>query len=1459
MMRIPRVKTYVSGAVPAVMPQRLQIPPLRFASVGMTRGEGLLSGKPATWMDRAMSRYFAKTAGPWRLAVRVPRVKASVSRAVSAAVVIMAMLFCARAHAACGSITSGMTTSQLQTAISACSSGQTAVFPAGSWTITSTITVPNGVTMTGPVVGYSPIHNQTAVLGLGSGFAGPMFFGSSGSASQIWEYLECNGNEPSPNGGQCFYFPAGVSNVTVQNNYVHGNQGNTSGEYWNAGLIYFDGSSSSAVDSNIVVKNNIVGKNSYGDCSNIMQNYTYAGLGGDGGYCVGLGIHNGMNGLTVTNNIFQFMEQGMKIFEEQGECVNCVIEANDYNNIHRISFETQANIGGSQPTSMTIAFNSIHDQYYPNFGSWGLSAANGCGSGCNTATSDNVIINNVQAASAGGGYTPGAIEIWGSNPGSSTTQNYNLIQGYWANPLDYSSPGGFVSNNNTLCISGTVVASSPPPVGTAGGVYFANETENPMPEGPATATGSSLTNMPTCVQTSVAPTISPASGNISGTVTVTFTNPGGGRDANTGIWYTTDGSTPIPGLGSAQFNASGGTIAVTSPATVKAVGMWGAYNQPTSYTAGYGYLPSAVVTATYTSGAQYYLSPTGSDSNSGLSTSAAWLSPNHAVNCGDTITAAAGTYSSGNFQSGKWGMVTCSAGNNVAWLKCATFDACKVTATASDAMWVDQSYWGVQGWENSTNSTTDGACFHAGPSRGSTIHHIIFANDVANGCMGGGFNAYKASNTASVDYLAYIGNIAYAAAAGSGACYSGLNIYEPIASDSNAGTHLFVTGNFSYANVDGNPCAGTAPTDGEGVNLDTFDWSQGSGTPYTQQAVAENNIAVFNGGRGVYTENNAAGSTHATIYFKYNTMYANNEQLAQGYCSGNGDLADYNALNVTAEYNLVQTDQATMCTSAQAKYAMAVSTVNASVVFDYNYANGVSGNNTSLFDGGGFAFGVHNVIGTNPGYANAANPGAPNCGGKTNVPNCMATMVANFTPGSGVSSYGYQIPSTTSITDPLYPAWLCSVVLPAGLVTPGCGGTAPALTGGYQGNNGSVNTLAVGAPKVQQIAYGTYSNSTTSTLPDTYGNTPVWSSSNGVVLQVTSSGQVSCLTAGPANSQVVSSPGGVNLNIWGWTCTGTPPPTLQSVTLATTGGVSSINYQGTNQILATCHYSDGTMTSCNSADSHGNAVASWASSATAYVTISATGVGTGTAIGSSNLTAVVAGITSSPALALAVTSSNTLVSAYLSGASSCVTGATLQFAARCHYTTGTDQDCTVTDIYGDAVTGWNSSNSSLVSVENVGRANPGLAACVAVGSASITATINNTLASSASTVTVSSPSVTLTAVSLATTGGVTGLFVGSTNQLNATCTYSDGSSDPCTSTDVHGNVASTWTSTTPGHASVNAASGLATGVAPGATTITAKAGTLTSPAIPLTVMAIPSGVYTITITGPVKITGTVQF
>jgi hypothetical protein len=123
-----------------------------------------------------------------------------------------------------------------------------------------------------------------------------------------------------------------------------------------------------------------------------------------------------------------------------------------------------------------------------------------------------------------------------------------------------------------------------------------NQTTNSNPAESGNTSSSTIAAV-----TSVAPTISPASGSFSGSQTVTFTNPGKNRDVNTGIWYTTDGSNPVPGAGTAQYAYSGGTIPISSTTTVKAVGMWGAPNQPTSYPAGYGYIPSSVVNAAYTS------------------------------------------------------------------------------------------------------------------------------------------------------------------------------------------------------------------------------------------------------------------------------------------------------------------------------------------------------------------------------------------------------------------------------------------------------------------------------------------------------------------------------------------------------------------------------------------------------------------------------------------------------------------------------------------------------------------------------------------------------------------------------------------------------------------------------------------------------------------------------------------
>jgi hypothetical protein len=77
----------------------------------------------------------------------------------------------------------------------------------------------------------------------------------------------------------CFYFPAGTSNLTFTYNHIFGNQANADNPNWYDRLVYFDGNAGSAVSNNDTVSWNIFGNPALGDCSNIMTNYTYPGLG----------------------------------------------------------------------------------------------------------------------------------------------------------------------------------------------------------------------------------------------------------------------------------------------------------------------------------------------------------------------------------------------------------------------------------------------------------------------------------------------------------------------------------------------------------------------------------------------------------------------------------------------------------------------------------------------------------------------------------------------------------------------------------------------------------------------------------------------------------------------------------------------------------------------------------------------------------------------------------------------------------------------------------------------------------------------------------------------------------------------------------------------------------------------------------------------------------------------------
>ncbi len=466
----------------------------------------------------------------------------------------------------------------------------------------------------------------------------------------------------------------------------------------------------------------------------------------------------------------------------------------------------------------------------------------------------------------------------------------------------------------------------------------------------------------------------------------------------------------------------------------------------------FGYLAAVVLFVSFTSPARattYYLSATGNDASSGLSVGSAWLTPKHNLTCGDVILAtASNAYSNGNFGAGSWGTVNCPGGDNVAWLKCVTFDACKILIPASNTqqagMSPSSSYWGIQGWEVSNLSTASNSlwCFGTFP-RLNSVHHIIFANNVANVCplasFGGGSNGIFGT-----DYLVIVGNISYRGGTSNTGCGSGIDVFSPVATDAAPGTHIFIAGNLSYAST--NPSASNC-WDGNGIILDTFDGHTTAGlSPYAQQTVVENNFSLANGGVGIQVEysspadynNPPSGAVYGAVYVRNNTMWGNG---LGSYAYGSPDCAEYRvfkASNTYATGNLAVTSQKSCygAWSANNAYVANVANSTDSVVGNWGYS--AWGYDDEMVGSNGFSYGS-NTFGVNPQLSNPQTPGAPSCSAYGSAPACMATVISNFAPKLlAAQGYGYQTPSSKSTYDPLFPQWVCNVNLPTGLVTMGC-------------------------------------------------------------------------------------------------------------------------------------------------------------------------------------------------------------------------------------------------------------------------------------------------------------------------------------------------------------------------------------------------------------------------------------
>ncbi len=329
----------------------------------------------------------------------------------------------------------------------------------------------------------------------------------------------------------------------------------------------------------------------------------------------------------------------------------------------------------------------------------------------------------------------------------------------------------------------------------------------------------------------------------------------------------------------------------------------------------------------YTCLKNYYVSTTGSDSNSGTSASSAWLTLQHANDvgrtAGDCVNVAPGTYAKGLLIS-YGGNASSSTGYVV--YRCSTMDACIVTDVHAgyqngSFVWktvpvtkppttAPGSYIMIDGFKMQAASETQfgqGVELWDGPQEGQSdatlsVHHVWILNSIIEGYGQSGLQMNDGEYFFVVHDTIYNNSHAGCAAQGSGISFAGLKAftnYQRVAWDSN-NPILGAIGTFNNAiewNVLYNNAVtqcgnskSTYDTDGNNIILDTLNNAGTTNVVYPGSVLVAFNVTYNAGGRGIH------------IFNSENITVANNScynSALDPYNSGTyrpciGDLNGYN-------------------------------------------------------------------------------------------------------------------------------------------------------------------------------------------------------------------------------------------------------------------------------------------------------------------------------------------------------------------------------------------------------------------------------------------------------------------------------------------------------------------------------------------------------------------------------------
>ena len=340
-------------------------------------------------------------------------------------------------------------------------------------------------------------------------------------------------------------------------------------------------------------------------------------------------------------------------------------------------------------------------------------------------------------------------------------------------------------------------------------------------------------------------------------------------------------------------------------------------------------------------------------------------------------------------------------------------------------------------------------------------------------------------------------------------------------------------------------------------------------------------------------------------------------------------------------------------------------------------------------------------------------------------------------------------------------------------------------------------TFAAGTNQ-QFDVIGTFSDGTTQDL----STQVVWTSSNPQVLTINQNGLAS--SDGTGTADITATLNGVSTTTNDATVT---QAVLTALALSPT--TAQIAKGTTQQFTVTGTYSDGSTQNLSSE-------VTWSSSNGAIVSVSATGVATGTGAGSAQITATYQG--QSVSTSSFQVSPATLVSIAFSPANpSVAAGSSTQVNVIGTFSDGSTQNLSSSSTY-------TSSNPSAITISNAG-----LITGVAPGNSTVTVSVSGVTSSFTATVS----NATLSSIAITPTNP-SSLANGTTEQFTATGTYSDSSTQTIT-TEV------TWASSNTAIFTVNT-TGLVTGQSIGSAQLTAsyQGKTATTPAFQVTAATLAS-------------------